>query len=346
MRQSTSTVSAARRARMRLSVSRASARQSTPAGSVESLIVDSPATGAVPSLPPDQAQPDHLAGRRPSWRLSSIGVVLGLLLLLPMWVALSDKDSQASRGMSAAEVDKAIQSAFKKQAQEPASVRAVQRLMPSVVRVVGFERQVRRKGAAHPHTGGVADASGKSEPADMIESGVGTGTVINRQGLILTSLHVVQGTDRIQIQFADGSESDADVVNTRPEQDLAVLQARAMPEGIPPAVLKGSDRLREGEPVVAIGFPFGIGPSVSSGVVSGKERKFASPEGKSEMSDLIQFDAAANPGNSGGPLATMDGEVVGVVAGILNPTRHRTFLGIGFAVPIETAAQAAGLPPF
>jgi S1-C subfamily serine protease len=98
--------------------------------------------------------------------------------------------------------------------------------------------------------------------------------------------------------------------------------------------------------VVAVGFPFGIGPSTSSGVISGLGRSFRSPEGEQEIGNLIQFDAAANPGNSGGPLVTMDGEVVGIVTGILNPTSHRTFVGIGFAVPIESAASAAGLPPF
>ena len=101
-----------------------------------------------------------------------------------------------------------------------------------------------------------------------------------------------------------------------------------------------------GDKVVAVGFPFGIGPSASGGIVSGLGRVFRSPEGKQEMKNLIQFDAAANPGNSGGPLVTMDGEVVGIVTAILNPTSARTFLGIGFAVPIENAAAAAGLPPF
>ena len=95
-----------------------------------------------------------------------------------------------------------------------------------------------------------------------------------------------------------------------------------------------------------VGFPFGIGPSASAGVVSGLRREFESPEGGQELRNLIQFDAAANPGNSGGPLVTLDGEVVGIVTAILNPTPARTFIGIGFAVPIENAAQAAGMPPF
>ena len=80
--------------------------------------------------------------------------------------------------------------------------------------------------------------------------------------------------------------------------------------------------------------------------MSGLKREFESPDGKRPLSNLIQFDAAANPGNSGGPLVTMDGEVVGIVTAILNPTRARTFIGIGFAVPIENAASAAGMPPF
>jgi S1-C subfamily serine protease len=81
-------------------------------------------------------------------------------------------------------------------------------------------------------------------------------------------------------------------------------------------------------------------------VVSGLQRQFRSPDGEQLLTNLIQFDAAANPGNSGGPLVTMEGEVVGIVTAILNPTPARTFLGIGFAVPIENAASAAGLTPF
>ncbi len=110
--------------------------------------------------------------------------------------------------------------------------------------------------------------------------------------------------------------------------------------------MRSTQDLVPGDQVVAVGFPFGIGPSTSAGVISGLGRSFRSPEGEQELTNLIQFDAAANPGNSGGPLVTMDGEVVGIVTGILNPTSHRTFVGIGFAVPIESAASAVGLPPF
>ena len=110
--------------------------------------------------------------------------------------------------------------------------------------------------------------------------------------------------------------------------------------------MRSTGDLAPGDHVVAVGFPFGIGPSVSAGVVSGLKRQFKSPDGQQMLTNLIQFDAAANPGNSGGPLVTMEGEVVGIVTAILNPTSARTFIGIGFAVPIENAAAAAGLPPF
>jgi S1-C subfamily serine protease len=175
---------------------------------------------------------------------------------------------------------------------------------------------------------------------------VGTGVVIVDKGIILTNLHVVRGAGSVKVLFADGSESQASVVGVQPENDLAVLQAHTIPDDLHAATLRSTNDLLEGDQVVAVGFPFGIGPSVSAGVISGFEREFKSPEGEREIGNLIQFDAAANPGNSGGPLVTMDGEVIGIVTGILNPTSHRTFVGIGFAVPIESAAAAAGLPPF
>jgi S1-C subfamily serine protease len=157
---------------------------------------------------------------------------------------------------------------------------------------------------------------------------------------------VVAGAKRVEVTFADGLESEATVIGVRPEQDLAVLQAKTLPDDLVPATMRSTQDLAPGDEVVAVGFPFGIGPSVSSGVVSGLDREFRSPQGKRVLTNLIQFDAAANPGSSGGPLVTTDGEVVGIVTAILNPTEQRVFVGIGFAVPIESAASAAGLSPF
>jgi S1-C subfamily serine protease len=181
---------------------------------------------------------------------------------------------------------------------------------------------------------------------DETEHSVGTGVVIVDNGTILTNLHVVATAKRVRVVFADGLESDAKVVGLRPEHDLAVLQARTVPDDLVPATLRSTGDLAVGDAVVAVGFPFGIGPSVSAGVVSGLRREFRSPEGERVLSNLIQFDAAANPGSSGGPLVTAEGEVVGIVTAILNPSGPRVFIGIGFAVPIENAASAAGVPPF
>jgi S1-C subfamily serine protease len=176
--------------------------------------------------------------------------------------------------------------------------------------------------------------------------GVGTGVVIVDRGIILTNLHVVAGADRVQVVFFDGTESDADVIGLQPENDLAVLQAKTIPDDLAPATLRSTRDLAVGDDVLVVGFPFGIGPSASAGIVSGLAREHRSREGKRLLTNLIQFDAAANPGNSGGPLATMDGEVVGIVTAILNPSEQGVFIGIGFAVPIENAAAAAGISPF
>jgi S1-C subfamily serine protease len=157
---------------------------------------------------------------------------------------------------------------------------------------------------------------------------------------------VVLGANRVQVVFADGLESDATIVGMRPEHDLAVLQAQTIPDDLVAATMRSTADLALGDRVVAVGFPFGIGPSATAGVVSGLGREFRSPEGKRLLTNLIQFDAAVNPGSSGGALVTAQGEVVGIVTAILNPTDQRFFVGIGFAVPIENAAAAAGLPPF
>ena len=125
-----------------------------------------------------------------------------------------------------------------------------------------------------------------------------------------------------------------------------MLQAKTTPDDLKAATMRSTSDLSVGDDIVAVGFPFGIGPTATAGVISGLRREFRSPEGERLLTNLIQFDAAANPGNSGGPLVTSDGEVIGVVTAIMNPTDERVFIGIGFAVPIETAAASAGMSPF
>ncbi|MDP2261595.1 MAG: trypsin-like peptidase domain-containing protein [Hydrogenophaga sp.] len=281
---------------------------------------------------PAEAQ-DTVPARGAGWRssLSRAAVnprvmwaALALLAALLLASTLAPRPG-GNRSLSQADIDAAVLRTLTTQNIPSAAARAAEKIRPSVVRVMSY---VRTPGGAE------------------VQHGVGTGVVIVDKGIILTNLHVVQGGGKIQVMFSDGSESEATVTGVQVENDLAVLQAHTIPDDLHAATLRGTGDLVPGDQVVAVGFPFGIGPSTSSGVISGLGRSFRSPEGEQEIGNLIQFDAAANPGNSGGPLATMDGEVVGIVTGILNPTSHRTFVGIGFAVPIESAASAAGLPPF
>jgi S1-C subfamily serine protease len=172
----------------------------------------------------------------------------------------------------------------------------------------------------------------------------GTGVVIDDKGDILTNFHVAGSEPSLRITYMDGTVSEGKIVGAQPDNDLAVIRTTTIPDDLVPATTAASTTLNPGDEVVAIGFPFGIGPSVSSGVVSGLHRAFEG-DSKKRLTDLIQFDAAANPGNSGGPLANADGEVVGIVTAILNPSGSRTFAGIGFAMPIETAASTVGDNP-
>jgi S1-C subfamily serine protease len=243
-----------------------------------------------------------------------LGLVLGHAALTPKPRELTQDD-----------IDKAVRHSLEEKPLPSWAAKAYDIVRPSIVKVRDYE----------------ADEKG-----DDVVRGVGTGVVIVDKGIILTNLHVVAGAKRVQVLFFDGTESDADVIGTQPQNDLAVLQAKTLPDDLQAATLRSTADLNPGDEVMAIGYPFGIGPSASTGVVSGLRREYRSPDGERALTNLIQFDAAANPGNSGGPLVTANGEVVGIVTAILNPTSQRFFVGIGFAVPIENAASAFGTPPF
>ncbi len=207
------------------------------------------------------------------------------------------------------------------------AARAAALIAPSIVRI----------------RGDILEAKGTQIGDD--DFGVGTGVVIKDDGTILTNLHVVAAAPRLVVTFADGLESPAIIVSAQRDKDLAVLKPLNIPDDLQPATLGSSQNLSPGDDVVAVGFPFGLGASVSAGVISGLNRTFKPAEGP-PLTGLIQFDAAANPGNSGGPLVNMAGEVLGIVTAILNPTSVRTFIGIGFAITIESAGTALGVPPF
>lgn len=175
--------------------------------------------------------------------------------------------------------------------------------------------------------------------------GLGSGVVIDNEGHILTSLHVIQGATNVKITFFDGSESGALVVAKMPEKDIAVIQATEPPAQLHPAVLGNPNAMRVGDEAYVVGNPFGLYSSMSAGVISGFDRVFRLPGSGIEINGMIQIDAAVNPGNSGGPLLNRNGHVIGIVTGIVNPTDENFFVGIGFAVPINTALSAMGQPP-
>ncbi len=187
-------------------------------------------------------------------------------------------------------------------------------------------------------------ASGLDESGNS-EGSLGSGVVIDQNGDILTSLHVVANATDVQVTFADGTQSSAQVTVKQPEDDIAVLRANNPPAQIIPAVLGNPNAMRVGDDAYVVGNPFGLYSSMSAGVISGFNRTFEPANSNQPLKGLIQIDAAVNPGNSGGPLLNRAGEVIGIIEGIANPTQQDVFIGIGFAVPINTAAAGAGLPP-
>jgi S1-C subfamily serine protease len=274
-----------------------------------------------PTARPRPGRLRRFVRRHERWLMLAAGMLIAGAAMF-----LQQRGSPGNRDLTQEDIDNAVQSSLENKPPPSVAAKAFEAIHPSVVRVEGV-------------------FSGATGEPDM-EGGVGTGVVIVDKGIILTNMHVISGAERVKVIFADGLESEATVTGVKPEHDLAILQAKTIPDDLKPATLRSTGDLQIGDHVVAVGFPFGIGPSASSGVVSGLKREFVSPEGKKSLTNLIQFDAAANPGNSGGPLVTADGQVVGIVTAILNPTSQRVFIGIGFAVPIENAASSIGVSPF
>jgi S1-C subfamily serine protease len=178
--------------------------------------------------------------------------------------------------------------------------------------------------------------------ASAEDAGTGSGVIVNANGAILTALHVVDGATTIRLAFVDGTRSNGQIVSEDPANDIAVLLPDRPPQPIVPAVLGGAGQV--GDETYAVGHPLGFVGSISSGVISGLERTIEVPGGRT-LRGLIQFDAAVNPGSSGGPLLNRGGQVVGIVTGLAGPSRDGYFAGIGFAVPIGAAGGAADAPP-
>jgi S1-C subfamily serine protease len=163
----------------------------------------------------------------------------------------------------------------------------------------------------------------------------GTGIVIDSQGHILTNYHVIEGATSIKIELSDGSEYTATVVGTAPQDDLALIQADVPGDKLVPASLGDSSTVQVGDEVIAIGYPYSLDQSVTSGIVSGLNRDGAGSDGSRTLTGLIQVDAAINPGNSGGPLLNAQGQVIGINTMIESPVEG--FTGVGLAIPINQA---------
>lgn len=166
------------------------------------------------------------------------------------------------------------------------------------------------------------------------QSAQGSGFIYSREGHIVTNEHVVSGANSVEVTFTDGSTVNADIVGTDPYTDLAVLQVER--DNLDTLELGNSSKVNVGQRAVAIGNPFGLSSSMTSGIISQKERLLP-VQGGFSIPNVLQTDAAINPGNSGGPLMNIEGEVVGVNTAI--ETRTGTFSGIGFAIPVETVKR-------
>lgn len=164
--------------------------------------------------------------------------------------------------------------------------------------------------------------------------GVGSGSIIDKQGHILTNNHVIEDASKLEVTLADGSKWSARMVGTDPDSDLAVLKIGAPPEKLVVIPLGDSKSLRVGQKVLAIGDPFGLGQTLTTGIVSSMGRTLRSPTGIL-VEDVIQTDAPINPGNSGGPLIDSSGRLIGINTAIFSPTGAS--VGIGFAIPVNTA---------
>ena len=166
--------------------------------------------------------------------------------------------------------------------------------------------------------------------------GSGSGSIIDAKGHILTNHHVVANAQKLEVTLADGSKWPAKLVGADPDSDLAVIQIDAPKEKLKIILMGDSKNLKIGQKVLAIGNPFGLQRTLTTGIVSSVGRTIRSGAG-TLIEDVIQTDAAINPGNSGGPLLNSDGEIIGINSAILSPSGGN--VGIGFAIPINTAKR-------
>lgn len=214
----------------------------------------------------------------------------------------------------------------------------VKKVAPAVVNI--YTKRVVANGYQHPFMddpffGGFFRDDLFGGMRQQVENSLGSGVIVEKDGLVVTNSHVVRGAELISVVLADGQEFEADLVLDDPPSDLAILRIRAEDgRTFPFATLRSSESLEVGDLVLAIGNPFGVGQTVTSGIVSAQGR---SSLDINDYNFFIQTDAAINPGNSGGALVAMDGRVIGINTAIYS--RSGGSMGIGFAIPSEMAAN-------
>jgi len=290
--------------------------------------------------PPDPPEGNDQASKRPSPQtpgrltlLQKFNARRNLLLCLAagaiaalFLVAVKISSTSSPHRITQHDIDAAVLHTLKTKSLPSRAAKAYEAIRPSVVRVRGLELE--------------ADGD------DETEKSVGTGVVVVDKGIILTNLHVVAGARLVRVVFADGLQSDAAVISVHPEQDLAVLQAKTIPDDLSAATLQSTRDLALGDEVIAVGFPFGIGPSVSAGVVSGLGREYISPEGKRPADQPHSIRRGRQSRQLRRPPGNRRRRDGGNRHGDSEPDRAARVHRHRFAVTMESAAAAVGLPPF
>lgn len=304
---------------------------------------------SMPSLVPVRSHSSRLRQRRPELALilsSLLALVLPIaaVLGLPMLADADEIGSTADSLMHANALSRAFRNAAESATPSVVVVRS-----ETKAKKVSADRRPKQpeQNGENPFKGtpfenffkdGVPEGfdfqqqeGGQMQP----RSGVGSGVIVDAEGLVLTNNHVVAGADEVTVELPDGREFRATEIKTDPDSDLAVIKLENAHD-LPVAKLGDSDKLEIGDWVIAIGNPFELETTVSAGIISGKGREL----GSIRRAKFLQTDAAINPGNSGGPLVNLSGEVIGINTAIASNTG--AYQGVGFAIPINLAKWVSG----
>jgi len=296
----------------------------------------------VPSRPLHSSRPR--LGLIPLWSLVALALPIAAVLGLP---TRADADETAATAESLMHAN-ALSRAFRHAAEHATPSVVVVRSETKAKKVSADRRpKQRERNGENPFKGtpfedffkdGVPEGFDFQQPEGgqmPPRSGVGSGVIVDAEGLVLTNNHVVAGADEVTVELPDGREFRATEIKTDPDSDLAVVKLENAHD-LPVAKLGDSDKLEIGDWVIAIGNPFELETTVSAGIISGKGREL----GSIRRAKFLQTDAAINPGNSGGPLVNLSGEVIGINTAIASNTG--AYQGVGFAIPINLAKWVSG----